>query len=297
VTITANFRDKSLTKTLFVPATKVSDITLPSQMFTGSKVNFELDLTHPAEYNGHLVYITGVPGITQVTIPTYQSWVPLTLVWPAVTSEQHITVTASDSTTTVSKTITLDPPRVSGLQFNATSVVGGNSIGATAIMSGTVAVDTALGVKSQSPGLLIPPSSVTVAQGKDRVYFASNTAGVDQPTNVTLTVWRSPATVNATLTLNPAVIQSLTLSPSTVTGGANVTATVRLNGKASFYGRTISITSNNANAVVPASVKIAAQATLASFTIKTTASLQSQSALITVTDGKTTQSATLTINP
>jgi hypothetical protein len=62
---------------------------------------------------------------------------------------------------------------------------------------------------------------------------------------------------------------SLTVSPASVNGGAKSKGTVTLNGKAPAGGVVVTLSSGDPSATVPASVKVAAGATSATFTIKT----------------------------
>ena len=110
-------------------------------------------------------------------------------------------------------------------------------------------------------------------------------------------------TIHAGLGLN-----SLTLSPNTVTGGGSVTGTVTLSGgataatmghvRAAAAGDTIvMLESDNAAAQVPASVTVPAGQTSATFTVTTSAVSVQTAATITATLGDTVKTASLTVLP
>jgi len=96
------------------------------------------------------------------------------------------------------------------------------------------------------------------------------------------------------------VIQGLTaftVSPSTVIGGNSVTGTVTIAAAAGVGGETVTISSNSANATVPANVVVPQGQTTANFTITTSNSAGSNaSATITCTDG-VAKTQVITINP
>jgi hypothetical protein len=91
-------------------------------------------------------------------------------------------------------------------------------------------------------------------------------------------------------------VASLSLNPSTVTGGNSSTGTVTLTAVAQA-STTVAITSNNAAAIVPNSVVVPAGSQSRTFSISTTQVQATTSAVITASLNGTSRSATLTINP
>jgi hypothetical protein len=91
-------------------------------------------------------------------------------------------------------------------------------------------------------------------------------------------------------------VASLSLNPTTVTGGNSSTGTVTLTAIAPA-ATTVAIASNNAAATVPASIVVPAGSNSRSFTITTTQVPAATSAVITASLNGTSRSATLTINP
>jgi hypothetical protein len=92
-------------------------------------------------------------------------------------------------------------------------------------------------------------------------------------------------------------LASLSLSPTSVTGGATSTGTVTLTSAAPSGGLVVSLASGGAAASVPASVTVAAGATGASFAVSTTAVASATTVTISGTGGGVGRSATLTVNP
>jgi hypothetical protein len=94
----------------------------------------------------------------------------------------------------------------------------------------------------------------------------------------------------------PIGVASLSLNPTTVTGGNSSTGTVTLSAVVQA-STTVAITSNNAAAIVPTSVVVLAGSSSRSFSISTTQVQTTTSAVITASLNGTSRSATLTINP
>ncbi len=104
------------------------------------------------------------------------------------------------------------------------------------------------------------------------------------------------AEVSAAPLASSAALSSLTISPSSVTGGTSATGTVTLDNPAPSGGATVSLASDNAAATVPASVSIAAGANSATFPITTTAVTAQATANITASYSGVSKSAALTVN-
>jgi hypothetical protein len=93
-------------------------------------------------------------------------------------------------------------------------------------------------------------------------------------------------------------LSSLTLNPTSVTGGATSQGTVTLSGAAPSGGAVVMLASSNgAIASVPPSVTVAAGATSASFTVTTTPVSVSTTVNISATYAGLTKTATLTVMP
>jgi hypothetical protein len=91
-------------------------------------------------------------------------------------------------------------------------------------------------------------------------------------------------------------VASLSLNPTTVTGGNSSTGTVTLTAVAQA-ATTVAIASNNAAATVPASIVVPAGSNSRTFSVSTTQVQATTTAVITAFLNGTSRSATLTINP
>jgi len=189
------------------------------------------------------------------------------------------------------------------VNLSQSTIDGGNHVPSNTIsLSHAAPAGGALvSLSSSNPAVASVPSSVSIAGGSTASpAFAIATTGVAAPIPVTMSATFNGVTSTAILTVNPAVLQSLTLSPSTVVAGQSTTANfATLNGQAPPGGATLSLTSANpAVAAVPASVPIAAYATQSpSFTITTSSVTAPTQVVITAIYGKSQATATLTVTP
>src|SRR5208282_866108 len=127
--------------------------------------------------------------------------------------------------------LTAVPPAVvTALSFNPVAVTGGTS------STGTVTIDQAapaggivVSLGSSDPSVTVP-ASVTVLATKTSQTFTATTVGVANATVVTVTATLGASNQSGTLTVNPAVITSLTFSPGSVTGGVGSVGTLVLSG-------------------------------------------------------------------
>lgn len=95
----------------------------------------------------------------------------------------------------------------------------------------------------------------------------------------------------------PSSLSSVTLSPSTVTGGSTATGTVRLSAAAPSGGFAVALSSSSGTATVPASVTVPAGATTATFPITTSAVTSSTAVTVTASAGGVVRTTTLTVTP
>src|SRR5467141_3968011 len=93
-------------------------------------------------------------------------------------------------------------------------------------------------------------------------------------------------------------LSSVSLNPTSVTGGNSSTGTVTLSGAAPSGGAVVTLSSSNTTAArTPSSVTVAAGATSATFTISTSAVAASTTVTISGTYGGVSRSASLTVTP
>jgi hypothetical protein len=193
---------------------------------------------------------------------------------------------------------------LSSLSVNPTSVTGGNSSTGTVTLSGPAPAGGAIvALSSGNTTVASVPPSVTVAAGATTATFTVSTTAVAGSTTVTISATYGSATRSALLTVTPAspppaTLSSLSLNPTSVTGGNSSTGTVTLSGPAPAGGAQVALSSSNTTvARVPSTVTVTAGATSASFTVSTSAVAASSTVNISAIYGGANKSASLTVTP
>jgi hypothetical protein len=95
----------------------------------------------------------------------------------------------------------------------------------------------------------------------------------------------------------PAALDSVSVSPSTVTGGQSATGTVTLAGAAPANGAVVSLTSANPAATVPSSVTVPANLSSANFAVNTSTVSSTTVGNITASHSGASKSTTITVSP
>jgi hypothetical protein len=181
--------------------------------------------------------------------------------------------------------------------------------GVTAPRNGATAVEfttdtfgsggsTAVPLTSNSPAAIVPGSAL-VAAGATTGTFPITTTVVSSSTVATISGTFGGVPRSATLTVTPTsvTLASLSIAPASVNNGVGSTGTLTLSGPALSGGATVTLSSNNGAATVPASALIAAGLTSVTFPIATTAVATSTTVTITGTFGGVPQTATITVVP
>jgi len=189
----------------------------------------------------------------------------------------------------------------SSLTLNPATVVGGSSSQGTVTLTGAAPTGGAtVTLSSSNTAVAQVPANVVVAAGATSATFTITTSAVTTATSATISASYGSFSPSASLTVAHGLptVTSLTLSPTSVSGGNTSTATVTLSGPALTGGATVTLTSSNsAVAQVPASIVVPAAATSATFTITTVTVSSSATSTISASSNNTTQTALLTVTP
>ena len=186
-----------------------------------------------------------------------------------------------------------------GMSVTPATVPGGQSVALRITLAGTAPPGGGqVSLSSSVPAAVAVPPSVTISAGATSAAFTLATMPVAVSTAVTVSASYLGATARSSVTVKPPALATVTLTPSSVTGGNASTATVTLTGVAPSGGTVVALkTSNAAIATVPASVTVEAGAMSLSFTITTVHVSTASSATVSATAGGVTRSAKLTIMP
>jgi uncharacterized protein (TIGR03437 family) len=222
-----------------------------------------------------------------------------------------------DGAGTVSLTLTAELSSSNVVSFQVGSLPA-DAIGLTSLvlsqsfvtagdsLTGTVSLNAAarsagfpVSLRSSNPAAQIP-LTLTIPAGQASAQFPIGTSTVTIPQTATITAQGNGATETATLVIDPTSsvqLTSLLVTPASVQGGQAVSATVSLSGAAPSTGATVQVSSDNSAAQPPASVAIPFGSSSATFSIPTSAVTATQTAHLTATFGRSSQTAQLTVVP
>ena len=238
-----------------------------------------------------------------VTIPASTETGIFFMETSAVAARTVVTITVTGGGVNRSADLVVHPslPALTGFSVSPTSVPGGQSAtGTVTLGSPAPAGGVAVSLSSSLPGSVSVPASVTVPAGATSATFTATTFPGSGATTAQLVATLGETMLFAALGVTQAqstTLTSLTVSPTTVTGGASSTGTVRLSAPAPAGGAVVTLSDNSAAASVPASVTVSAGAVSRTFTV-TTSAVSSQTAVtISGSYGGVTRNANLTLNP
>jgi hypothetical protein len=196
------------------------------------------------------------------------------------------------------------PAALSTLSLSPSTVTGGNSSqGTVTLTSAAPSGGAQIALSSSNTGVATAPTSVNVPAGATSAAFNVTTRSVTAATSVTISASYNGVARTALLNVQPAAtpqpvtLSSLTLNPTSVTGGNSSQGTVTLSAPAPSGGASVTLTSGNTSvASVPASVTVPAGVTSAAFTATTNSVTTSTPVTISASYGGITRTTTLTVN-
>jgi hypothetical protein len=154
-----------------------------------------------------------------------------------------------------------------------------------------------INLSSSNPGAVPVPATIAMPGNAAWTQFQVQAGQVTAPTPVTLTAALNSVSVSAKFTVQPPSLKSLTISPSTISGGAQPQGIVMLNGQAPAGGAVVTLSSNSAFVSPPASVIVEAGSFSASFPISTSAVTTNTPATVTASYAGASAQGQVTLTP
>jgi hypothetical protein len=217
------------------------------------------------------------------------------------------TTDSNTGTVLVPSNICQAPPTLPTLQsitISPSSITAGSSATVTITLSGPAPSGGAVVGLSVSNMAFPVPSTLTVPAGQSTASFSESSGATITATTttiVTATYNGGSQTASVTVTVTGPGLPTLigfSISPSTVTSGANATLSFTLTGPAPSGGATITLSSNNAVLPVPATYSIPAGQSTTSFSVQSSALITSTTiTTVTATYNGGTQTASVTVTP
>lgn len=304
VLITASAGGASKAKYVYVNRAILQSLSFgPNVVFAGTNTTGAVSLNVPAPVGGVVVALSTNNAVISipptVTINAGETFALFTVTpsMPAGGQETAV-VTAVSNGVTKQAAVYVNRPFLTGLSLSPQLVYGGqSSTGTVTINSAAPAGGFVVGLSSANPGRASLPASVTILEGETSATFTiTTTPGLTPQIKPIISATADGVTKQVALYINRPFITGLSFSPLVVVGGASSTGTVTLNAPApnSF---TVTLSSDNGAATVPASVTFEAGATTATFTVTTSPVVGPQvKAIITASRDGVSKRAAVYIN-
>jgi hypothetical protein len=189
------------------------------------------------------------------------------------------------------------PAWVNSIVFSPATIRGGNNSLATMTLSHAAGAALTIPVTLTS-NFTSASSSFAIAAGTSTKAVTFSTLGVAANSVETLTCLYKGETITANLTLQPAGVLSVVITPNVVVGGATSTLTVNLDGKAP-PSTPVSVTlgANNAYASSSATLTVPAGAKVGTETVSTVPVAVSQMTTFTASLNATSKTGQIRVNP
>ena len=190
------------------------------------------------------------------------------------------------------------PPSVGSLAVNFATVSDGATETVSVQLTGPASTGGSIvALQSSDPAVAPVPATFTMAAGLAWDQFRFQIGSVTVSEQVTLTATLNGSSASVSFTADPPALKSLTLSPSAITGGAQPTLIVMLNGQAPTGGLTVQLASDSPLASPPATATVAAGDVSVSVNIPTSAVTANTLVTISATLNSTTLQAQVTLTP
>ena len=272
--VTAKASGGSVSGSLTIKPSALAGLTLsPTQVGGGGTSIGTVSLTGLAPKGGDKVTLTSSAKVatvpSSVTVPAGASTVTFTVGTSPVTTSTTSKITAKMGSVSSSQVLTVIPLAVSNLAVNPGEIVGGASSTGTVTLNAPASGNGAIVSLSSTAFGLSFPNTVTVPTGNTTANFAISTVPVATANPATISAKFSGSSAVATLTIDPPKLTALTLSPTTVLGGASAAGTVTISSPAPSAGLTIQLGTTSAQVSVPATITVPAGTTTGTFTLQT----------------------------
>jgi RHS repeat-associated protein len=256
----------------------ISRISVAPGIVTGGlSATGTVELVAPAKNPVSVVVAVGSPAASaprSVMVAKGQTSATFSVNTVAVAADRIVNVEARGIASTKRTNFTIKSgvvPSVQSVTFNPIGVIGGTPSTARITLSAAPQGTLTLRLASTSD-LITFPATTTLPSNATFVDVAISSKTVSEDTDVSLSAASSAGKATGVLALYTrawAALDTLTVTPSTLIGGANATLTVTLKGPAAAGGQLIRLKSSHDAATVPATLTIGAGATSAQVTIRT----------------------------
>src|SRR5919198_505526 len=199
--------------------------------------------------------------------------------------------------TTGTFTVSSAPPTPVSVSFTTNPPTSGDTTWVQLQLTGAPPTPTSIALSSSTPSAARVPASITMPANIAWTQFQMQAGQVASATPVTITATLNGKSALGDLTVAPTGLKSLSISPSTINGGAQAGAVVMLTGQAPPGGATVTLGSNSAAGSPPPSVFVSPGSFSTSFSLPTNGVTANASAVVTASWNGTSVQAPLTVTP
>ncbi len=303
--ISATYLSSTRSGNLVVAAPKLYNATLnPSSVVGGKSSTGTVSLDGAAPSGGVLVTLSSnspsatVP--TNVTVAAGATSATFTVNTSGVASTVTASIAFASGGLTSSVPLTITPATLSAVSFNPSSISGGNLCQGTVTLNGiapSTGAIVSLSVAKQLPGVTVP-STVTIPANSSSANFPVTSQPVSTDETLSVTASFGGQKASASLTIHAATLQSVSVSPNSLTGGQSATLTITMTGLVA-KAQTVALTSSSSAINTSTSVTVPANQSSVQVQVKTSAVKSVTTVILTAASGtpKTKVTCTVTVNP
>ncbi len=176
-----------------------------------------------------------------VTVLAGENLVSFPITTVPVGGNTTVSIAADDGGAATSASLTVSAPVAASLSVQPQRVVGGSDATGTITLNGPApSQGLANFLTTSNAAVAAVPVTVIIAAGQRTATFPITTVAMPSETRVTIAAGQS-ASAQATITVLPRSIASMSLNTPRVAGGSNVNGTVSINGAGPAGGMEISI--------------------------------------------------------
>ncbi len=235
------------------------------------------------------------PGLATIEVPAGANSLLVPVVTQPVASNLDVTISVYQGTTLVaSAPIELYPPAT--LTLGATAVHGGQSTTVTVHFATPILIPTGvnIGLLSNSPLVSVPAS--TIVYDASTLTVPVTTKGVNADTNVVISmVTPSGKNPGVTITLTPAIIASVAVTPDVANGNGLPKLTVNTLGLAGPAGLPVTIAESTTLAGLPTAVTVPAGKNTETVSFVTGTVTKTTAVTVHATTGTVSEESTFTL--
>jgi len=269
----------------------------------GATVTGTVYLTTAAPDGGNYVALTGgnsaAPLPEYVLVPAGATSATFTIQTAPVSAANTLTIDAASNGTHSAASLVINPPLPTSLAISPATVFGGQTSTGTVTVNGVAPTGGIAVPLSSGSATVTVPATVVVPAGQTMATFPITTTPVTQAAIVTISAGTGSSLRTAKITVNPAAIASLSLTPTSVQGGSAtvVTGTATLSSPAPTGGIVVTITSSSSLAATAAHMTIPAGQTSGTFTVTHKKVTANTTVTFTAKVAGVAKTATLTLTP